>query len=143
MNNKMVLSIFLIVFSGLFILDAALAADKTLSKRVSMKAINPSVSVKQLQLFDPSKQIEGLQGYSARARKISVPAGGNIPQHEHSTRPGIVYVVSGEIMETRGSNVRKLVAGDSLREDFSTVHSFKNIGSTACVLIAFDIPEAK
>ncbi|MDQ7048256.1 MAG: hypothetical protein Q9M92_01440 [Enterobacterales bacterium] len=41
-----------------------------------------------------------------------------------------------------GNSVRKLVAGDSLKEDFSTVHSFKNMSHTACVLIAFDIPVA-
>ncbi len=112
-------------------------------KASGTKAINPSVSVKKLQEFDPSKQIDALQGYSARGRKITVPAGGSIPQHEHSKRPGIVYVVSGEIMEYRGNNVRKLVAGDSLKEDFTTLHSFKNISNSACVLIAFDIPKAK
>ncbi len=126
-----------------FFLLMVLLASSFLSKAAKNIAINPSVSVKPLQRFDPSKQIEGLKGYSARGRKISVPAGGSIPQHEHSKRPGIVYVVSGEIMEYRGKNVRKLVAGDSLREDFSTLHSFKNISNQTCVLIAFDIPKDK
>jgi len=126
-----------------FFLLMVLLSSSFLSKAAKNIAINPSVSVKLLQRFDPTKQIEGLKGYSVRSRKISVPAGGSIPQHEHSKRPGMVYVVSGEIMEYRGNNVRKLVAGDSLKEDFTTIHSFKNISKQACVLIAFDIPKDK
>jgi len=141
MSKKNLHRLALIAFTSLFFTNGIMAKEKFHRKLVSMKPINSSVSVKPLQRFDPSKQIEGLKGYIARGRQISIPAGGSIPQHEHSKRPGIVYVVSGEIMEYRGKNVRKLVAGDSLKEDFTTVHSFKNIGNQTCVLIAFDIPQ--
>lgn len=98
------------------------------------------ISVNQLERFSLAPQIQGLQGYDIRARKIVVSAGGSIAEHGHATRPGIVYVLSGEIMEYRGGNASLLKAGDSVVEDVNTVHSYKNLSNQDCVLIAFDIP---
>ena len=96
--------------------------------------------VEPLQRFSAEAQISGLEGYDLRARKIVVPAGGKIPEHGHKTRPGIVYVQSGEIIEFRSSQPRLLKAGDSVIEDVNTVHGYENVSTQACVLIAFDIP---
>lgn len=101
------------------------------------------ISVNQLERFTLAPQIKGLDGYDIRARKIIVSAGGSIPEHGHTTRPGIVYVLSGEIMEYRGNNARLLKAGDSVVEDVSTVHSYRNLSDLECVLIAFDIPTSE
>ena len=98
------------------------------------------IQVTELEKFDPEAQINTLSGYQMRGRKIIVPAGVSIAKHGHKTRPGIVYVESGEVVEYRGDKSRLLKAGDSLVEDYSTVHSYKNVSGTDCVLIAFDIP---
>jgi quercetin dioxygenase-like cupin family protein len=97
------------------------------------------IVVTELEKFDPAEQVP-LQGYHLRARKIIVPAGMSIAEHEHKLRPGIVYVESGEIIEYRGTNSQLLKKGDSVIEDASTVHAYKNISDKDCVLIAFDIP---
>ena len=103
--------------------------------------------VTELEKFSLAKQIpqinSGKHSYNIRARKIIIPAGVSIAQHEHTGRPGIAYVQSGEIVEYRGSESRLLKAGDSLREDFTTVHSYKNVSEQDCVVIAFDIPKEK
>ncbi|MDQ7048257.1 MAG: hypothetical protein Q9M92_01450 [Enterobacterales bacterium] len=64
MNKKNLSHIILLVFAHLFLCNMVLATNKPLRKLISMQAINTSVSVKPLQVFDPSKQIEGLKGYS-------------------------------------------------------------------------------
>jgi quercetin dioxygenase-like cupin family protein len=106
----------------------------------SNDVIKKTIQVTELEKFDPAAQIKSLDGYQMRARKIIVPVGVSISEHKHTARPGIVYVESGEIIEYRGKNSRLLKAGDSLIEDFSTVHSYKNESDSECVLIAFDIP---
>ena len=98
------------------------------------------LEVSQLERFSPYQQIPGLKGYDIRARKIVVPPGGVIPEHAHETRPGIVYVLSGEIIEYRGEQTALLKTGDSVIEDINTVHAYKNISDKPCVLIAFDVP---
>jgi len=112
-----------------------LAVEKTNS------ASTQKVKVIELEKFDPEKQVTSLVGYNLRARKIIVPAGVSIGEHAHDTRPGIVYVESGEIIEYRGDSSRLLKAGDSLVEDATTVHGYKNISNKNCVLIAFDLPK--
>ena len=102
----------------------------------------PEIQVKPLERFSAVQQIAGLRGYDLRARRIVVPAGGKIAEHHHKTRPGIVYVLRGEITEYRGEQARLLKAGDTVIEDVNTVHAYENTGAIPCELIAFDIPES-
>ena len=98
-----------------------------------------TVESNQLASFNISKQVPISGDYHARGREITVPAGATIPEHAHSNRPGIVYVISGEITEFRGEKTRVLRAGDTLTEQIDTVHRFVNHGQDECVLLAFDI----
>jgi quercetin dioxygenase-like cupin family protein len=110
----------------------------------SLNAQSAAVNAQQLELFSLEQQIPKLKGYDARARRIIVPAGATIDKHEHSTRAGIVYVESGEIIEYRyrgnEKTSRRLAVGETLIEDATTVHSYINNSKEDCVLIAFDIP---
>ncbi len=106
----------------------------------SSQKADKTMIVTELQKFNPETQIPALKGYNLRARKIIVPAGVSIAEHAHDTRPGVVYVESGEIVEYRGETSRLLKAGDSLIEDATTVHSYKNLSDKDCVVIAFDLP---
>ena len=103
-------------------------------------AVDPRIKSTQLERFSLVKQVPAMKGYDFRARKIVVPAGAVINKHSHINRPGMVYVESGTIIEYRGVQSRTLVKGDTLIEDASTVHSYKNISDADCVLIAFDLP---
>lgn len=101
------------------------------------------MQVSQLERFPLEAQVPAMKGYDIRARKIIVPAGGTISEHSHATRAGIVYVESGSIIEYRGESTRKLSAGDSLVEDVTTVHAYRNTSNQDCVLIAFDLPSTQ
>lgn len=41
----------------------------------------------------------GLEGYTMRMRYVTVEPGGQIAEHSHADRPGIVAVVDGELIE--------------------------------------------
>jgi quercetin dioxygenase-like cupin family protein len=101
------------------------------------------LEIKTLQMFSLEPQVSAMKGHDIRARKIVVPAGAKIQEHQHSTTPGIVYVESGSIVEYRGGEARTLHKGDSLVEDVNTVHSYFNSSPEECVLIAFDLPNSK
>jgi len=113
---------------------------QTVANPANQPQTKAKISVTELEKFDPNAQVPSLKGYQLRARKIVVPAGESIAEHAHETRPGIVYIESGEIMEYRGEIALLLKAGDSIIEDFATVHAYKNISDQDCVLIAFDLP---
>jgi len=110
----------------------------------SYSAKADELTVNQLESFPLEKQIAMIKGYNMRARRIVVPAGMSIDKHEHTTRAGIVYVESGEIIEYRffgdEKQSRTLAVGETLIEDFNTVHGYINKSKKDCVLIAIDIP---
>ena len=134
---KVLIAVSLLAFS----FATTVAKEKEIKSLSQQIAVTSKLEVSELQKFDLSQQVKGLQGYDIRARRIIVPAGGTIAEHEHSARPGIVYVLSGEITEYRGNKTSQLKAGDSVAEDAKTVHAYKNTCNQPCVLIAFDIPQ--
>lgn len=68
--------------------------------------------------------------YDLRARLVTVAPGGAINSHPHAGRPGIVRVVSGSVIEYRGTTARTLKAGEFWTETADVVHWFSNPSST-------------
>ena len=110
----------------------------TISKEQS-RAIN----IDQLQRFSLAEQMSMASGYDIRMRKIVVENGAKIAKHGHKDRAGLVYIISGEIIEYRNGKTTILKSGDSIIEDFNTVHAYENKSGKDCVLIAFDIPKSE
>lgn len=115
----------------------------TLSATETKKDLSTEIQVDILQSFSLHPQIQSMQGYDFRSRRITVKPGMSIPQHSHASRPGIVYVESGTIVEHREGKSRILSSGDTLIEDAVTTHGFKNMSDKPCVLIAFDLLQVK
>ena len=92
------------------------------------------ITIDQLQSFSLSQQMPMAKDYDIRMRKIVVASGAKIAKHNHTERAGMVYVISGEIIEYRNGKVTMLTSGDSLVEDFDTVHAYENKSSQDCVL---------
>lgn len=103
--------------------------------------LDKTIEVTELERFALNAQVQTMKGYDIRARRFVVPPGVAIGRHEHSSRPGIVYVESGEIIEFRANATRTLSKGDSLIEDGNTIHSYVNNSAENCILIAFDLPQ--
>ncbi|MFT6734547.1 MAG: quercetin dioxygenase-like cupin family protein [Polaribacter sp.] len=101
------------------------------------------IIIDQLQRFSLAEQMPMSNNYDVRMRKIVVASGAKISEHGHTDRAGMVYVISGEIVEYRNDKVRTLKSGDSIIEDFNTVHAYENKSNQDCILIAFDIPKSE
>ena len=67
-------------------------AAPTEHKRVSVKALG-TLSEESL------KAQIGLDGYILQMRAVTVEAGGQIKKHDHAKRPGLVKMLSGELIE--------------------------------------------
>jgi quercetin dioxygenase-like cupin family protein len=77
-----------------------------------------------------------------RIRLLTIEPGGEVAWHDHSDRPALIYVVSGQIVEHRSSCAMPIVhvAGTTAMEigDFS--HWWKNESQEPVTLISTDLP---
>lgn len=90
------------------------------------------------------KATVGLEGYILRMRTITIEPGGQIAKHNHATRPGLVRIISGELIEGRPSGEESFDAATpkAIIEGEDTVHWVWNRGSEPVTAIACDIAPA-
>ena len=86
-------------------------------------------------------QIDSVDGYMLRAREIDVAPGGVVAVHRHDGRPGVAYIVSGEMTEHRAGTDGPVVkkAGDTAFEESGTIHWWENEGDTTARAIVVDL----
>lgn len=76
-----------------------------------------------------------------RGREIDIEPGGRVAVHRHDGRPGLAYIVSGQLTEHRvgvdGPVVKK--AGDAVWERTGTLHWWENEGDTVARVIVVDL----
>lgn len=70
----------------------------------------------------------GLTGYTMRMRSIEIEPGGQIAEHSHAERPGLVTVIDGEWVEGEPDGEETFAGTDlgTLPEKEDTVHWFYN-----------------
>ena len=76
-----------------------------------------------------------------RGREIDVEPGGLVAVHRHDGRPGLAYIVSGQLTEHRAGVDRPVVkkAGDAVWERTGTIHWWENEGDTVARVIVVDL----
>ena len=86
------------------------------------------LSVTPVGQVDLGPEFAGLEGRVLRAREVVVGAGGVIAVHEHDQRPGMAYILEGEIVEHRNDHPEPLTrrAGDAAFERSGVVHWWEN-----------------
>jgi len=86
----------------------------------------------------------GLDGYFMQLRAITIEPGGQIAQHGHEERPGLVKVISGDWVEGRpdGETVFSSNGTNGIVEDGDTNHWFYNRGDTPATAIVCDLNPA-
>ena len=86
----------------------------------------------------------GFGGYMMQLRAITIEPGGQIAQHGHENRPGLVKVISGEWTEGRPDGEASFAADGkgAIIEDGDTTHWFYNRGDTPATAIVCDINPA-
>ncbi len=89
-------------------------------------------------------QIAVMEGHDFRGRRITFAPGAEIVEHSHAERPGIVYVISGSVIEFRNGKKITYTAGDSWIETADTNHWAKNGSKTEeAVIFMVDLPPKK
>lgn len=103
------------------------------SKGVSVPEVVGSIPLK---IDFPS-----LEGRILRARTITLDPGGVIAVHKHEGRPGIAYILEGEIVEHRSDSKEPIVLrkGDVTLESPGLIHWMENKGDVPARVVAVDI----
>ena len=98
-------------------------------------------SVKALGIVDLGAEFKGMSGYQMRARVFTIKPGGVVARHEHQSRPGDAYILSGEIVEHRNDAKEALVrkAGDLAIERSGVAHWWENTFDEPVVAFIVDI----
>lgn len=83
----------------------------------------------------------GLAGHFMQLRAITIEPGGQIAQHGHENRPGLVKVISGDWIEGRpeGETTFSAEEASGIVEDGDTEHWFYNRGETPATAIVCDL----
>ncbi|WP_282026966.1 cupin domain-containing protein [Limimaricola cinnabarinus] len=83
----------------------------------------------------------GLAGYSLRMRAVEIAPGGQIAEHDHADRPGIVTVIDGQWVEGQPSGERSFDAASlgTFPEAEETVHWVYNRTEAPATALVCDI----
>jgi quercetin dioxygenase-like cupin family protein len=73
-------------------------------------------------------EIKGADDRMLRARELVIAPGGVVAVHRHEQRPGLAYILEGEIVEHRNDAPQPIVrrAGDAAFEWTGVVHWWEN-----------------
>jgi quercetin dioxygenase-like cupin family protein len=112
---------------ALLVSAAASATETAPEKAVGISGTGEPVALVDLV---PHQLPGAAVDYDLRARLVKVAPGGAINNHPHAGRPGIVRVVSGTVIEYRGSASRTLKVGEFWTETSDVVHWFRNPSTT-------------
>jgi quercetin dioxygenase-like cupin family protein len=99
------------------------------------------MEVRDLGRLDLGREFASFGGRDVRVRYWTMAPSGIIRLHQHSERPAMVYLLSGEVEEYKfgveGS--RTIRAGEMTVEDANTLHYWINHGDELVTMVAFDI----
>lgn len=82
-----------------------------------------------------------LEGRSIRIREIELLPGGVVAVHKHELRPGVAYVLEGELVEHRNDSPEPIVRrkGDVAFEKTGVIHWWENLSDAPARVLVVDI----
>ena len=98
------------------------------------------VTVDLLSEIDLGPEVEGMDGLRLRMRMVTFEPGAVFgPLHDHTGRPGMVFVLQGTITDHRDGAAQEYGPGAGWPEDKDTLHWLENRGSASAVEISVDL----
>lgn len=99
------------------------------------------VTVKRLGGQPLGEEFSALQGRELRLRDITVAPGGSIALHQHDHRPGMAYILAGQMTERRAPDFMPRVYGPGqvAFEGHGVTHWWRNEGTVPARAIVVDI----
>ncbi len=120
--------------------EEALAGKKGFEGPTQTRGIRSVTPVGSVPLAGDFPAMEGRQ---LRAREIVVEPGGVVAVHEHDARPGVAYILEGEIFEHRNDQTEPILRkkGDAAFEKTGVAHWWENrSGATVRALVVDIVP---
>ena len=102
-----------------------LAAKKNLSGPTQNKGIR---IIKPIGAVELGSEFPTTAGRQLRARELVIEPGGVVAVHQHDSRPGMAYILEGEIVEHRNDQSQPLLrkTGDAAFEKTGVSHWWEN-----------------
>ena len=99
------------------------------------------LEVKRLGSQPLGPDFPALAGRELRLRQITIAPGGSIGLHLHDQRPGVAYILEGQMTERRGPGFAPQVigSGEAAFEGSGISHWWRNEGSTPARALVVDI----
>jgi quercetin dioxygenase-like cupin family protein len=99
------------------------------------------VAVRRLGGQPLDHDFRALRGRELRLRELTVAPGGSITLHRHDQRPGVAYILEGQMTEWRGPGFtpRVIGPGEAVFEATGVSHWWRNQGTTPARALVVDI----
>ena len=86
-------------------------------------------SSKPLTTVDLASEIDSVEGRVLRMQMTTYEPGASNTEHSHKDRPEVVYILSGKIIDHRGSVAKEYGPGESFTAGKDTTHWMENKGA--------------
>ena len=123
-------------------------AEKEAAGQAGMEGPSKTTGIKGVKTLGTAAldgEFPSPNGRMLRVRELEILPGGVVAVHRHDGRPGVAYILAGEMTEYRAGEdapaVRK--PGDIALEQTGVTHWWKNTGSTTAKALVVDIVPAK
>lgn len=118
--------------------ERAMAIEKHMDGPTKNQGIK---SVTALGATELGGDFPALSGRQLRARELVVEPGGVVAVHQHDQRPGVAYILDGEIIEHRNDQTEPVVRkqGDVAFEKSGVVHWWENKSAQPVRALVVDI----
>ena len=130
----------------IIIAQASVTPEEEVRQAAEMDATGPrkTTGIKALRILGTvplAGEFENPEARVLRGREIDIAPGGRVAVHRHDGRPGLAYIVSGQLTEHRVGVDKPVVkkAGDAVWERTGTLHWWENEGDTVARVIVVDI----
>lgn len=102
---------------------------------------NKGLKAELLGSVDLGKEFEGMQGRELRARMITIEPGGMVAVHQHDSRPGLAFILEGEVLEHRNDSKESVLRGKGqiVFENTGVTHWWKNQSKSMVKALVVDI----
>ena len=131
---------------NIIIAQNSVTPEEEVKQAAEMEATGPRKttgisSVRILSIVPLDGEFERVQERVLRGREIDIEPGGRVAVHYHNGRPGIAYIVKGQLTEHRvgadGPSIKR--AGDAVWEKTGTIHWWENEGDSVARVIVIDL----
>jgi quercetin dioxygenase-like cupin family protein len=99
------------------------------------------LAIRRLGAQPLDRDFPALAGRELRVREITIAPGGSIALHRHDHRPGLAYILEGQMTERRGPGFAPLVLGPGgVALEFTGItHWWRNEGGSPARALVVDI----